>query len=111
MNTHAQRALGLILSALFLAASAQADERFDRLVVFGDSLSDTGNVFAVLGFNSAAPYQPIPTALLSLTRQRIPTARLFQIHPLTPTVRLYPMHPLTVTALSLQLLKVHTRTR
>lgn len=52
---------GLCALALLLPASARADERdvdqppFDRIVVFGDSLSDPGNAFLLTGRNISAP--------------------------------------------------------
>lgn len=46
---------GLSLAALFISLSAQAS--FTNLVVFGDSLSDTGNIFSATGgFLPGAPY-------------------------------------------------------
>jgi phospholipase/lecithinase/hemolysin len=35
---------------------------FDKVVVFGDSLSDPGNVFALTGQYSVRPFAPIPSA-------------------------------------------------
>jgi outer membrane lipase/esterase len=39
-----------------LPAAATADTDYDRLVVFGDSLSDPGNAFALTGEQSVPPY-------------------------------------------------------
>ena len=51
----------LLLALLAAPSIAGADDDYSRLVVFGDSLSDTGNNFVILGATSAAPYDPIPT--------------------------------------------------
>lgn len=40
--------------------TATAGESFDRIVFFGDSLSDPGNHFVVFGMSSHAPFVPIP---------------------------------------------------
>ena len=51
-----------IISLLSLAAvTAHADDD-TRLVVFGDSLSDPGNFYALTGWTSTAPYELIPNA-------------------------------------------------
>lgn len=56
----------LLIPFLVLAAtpsvSAQSQPVFDKVVVFGDSLSDPGNVFAVTGQHAVAPYEVIPAA-------------------------------------------------
>jgi len=43
-----------------LSASPAAAQSFDRMVVFGDSLSDPGNHFVAFGIASHAPYVPLP---------------------------------------------------
>lgn len=48
------RVLGFVLCVLCLG-SAQAQQQFTDLLIFGDSLSDTGNVFATTG-NPQPPY-------------------------------------------------------
>jgi len=51
----------VVLWFLILAVvSVSSAESFDRMVVFGDSLSDAGNHFAVFGVTSHAPYAPLP---------------------------------------------------
>jgi outer membrane lipase/esterase len=64
MNKLFRRPIGLgsvlILLGLPLLGSAQAD--VDRLFVFGDSLSDAGNVWQLTGQVSQAPYAIIPSA-------------------------------------------------
>jgi phospholipase/lecithinase/hemolysin len=45
----------LLLIVLALAAPAAGAQSFDRLVVFGTSLSDPGNAFVLLGSNSVPP--------------------------------------------------------
>ena len=53
-----------VLCALTVAFAsiAQAQGCNDRLVVFGDSLTDPGNAFVILGVISTAPFSPIPSA-------------------------------------------------
>jgi phospholipase/lecithinase/hemolysin len=41
---------------------ADDHREFDRIVVFGDSLSDPGNVFVATGQYSVRPFAPIPSA-------------------------------------------------
>jgi len=53
----------IFLICLLLPPFAWADkDEHQRLVVFGDSLSDPGNAFYILGAQSTAPYQLIPDA-------------------------------------------------
>ncbi|MBI3898020.1 MAG: SGNH/GDSL hydrolase family protein [Gammaproteobacteria bacterium] len=62
-RTHRYQALvALVFSALVFSTTAYANDRFDRLVVFGDSLSDPGNAFVVLHEVSVPPYDLIPSA-------------------------------------------------
>ncbi len=48
----------LSITALVLGAAGQANGQapFDEFIVFGDSLSDTGNVFISLGVPPSPPY-------------------------------------------------------
>ena len=48
----------LSITALVLGSAAQANGQapFDELIVFGDSLSDTGNVFISFGAPPSPPY-------------------------------------------------------
>jgi phospholipase/lecithinase/hemolysin len=48
--------------AFALSASAAGAQSFDRLVIFGDSLSDPGNHFIAFGTTSHQPFVPIPDA-------------------------------------------------
>lgn len=53
------------LCALLLAALptiTRADVDFEQIVIFGDSLSDAGNIFQLTGNVSTAPYLVVPTA-------------------------------------------------
>lgn len=54
-------AIILTVAALSAAPTAAADGP-DGLVVFGDSLSDSGNAFVVTGEAATAPFDPIPSA-------------------------------------------------
>lgn len=45
-----------------ISASASAVENIERVFIFGDSLSDAGNIYALTGETSKAPYSPIPSA-------------------------------------------------
>lgn len=62
--TTGTRRLSLTLAAvLWLPFAAPADAaRFAQICVFGDSLSDTGNVFVVTGDLSRRPFDLIPSA-------------------------------------------------
>jgi phospholipase/lecithinase/hemolysin len=53
--------LSLILQ---LSGWAVAQTNFDRMVVFGDSLSDSGNAFALLGVANTPPYQYLDQLLI-----------------------------------------------
>lgn len=60
-----QSALGCFAIALLLVfaswiSTATAGESFDRIVFFGDSLSDPGNHFVAFGTSSRPPFAPIP---------------------------------------------------
>lgn len=55
-------AIVLVFVAAPLAARAEGpfDAPFQRIVGFGDSLSDPGNIYALTGLQIFAPYSPIP---------------------------------------------------
>jgi phospholipase/lecithinase/hemolysin len=47
---------------VFLASvPAALAESFDRMVIFGDSLSDPGNHYVAFGMTSRAPFRPCRT--------------------------------------------------
>ena len=46
----------LTVAAVSGVASAASAQSYNRLVVFGDSLSDNGNLYAVLGQPTSPPY-------------------------------------------------------
>lgn len=46
----------LLITCLLAPASVYADTDFDRLIVFGDSLSDPGNKFSLTGLSNVPPY-------------------------------------------------------
>ena len=58
------RAIGVaaLASLCWVWGSAQGQPAYSRLVIFGDSLSDAGNVFVATRRQSRAPYDPIPSA-------------------------------------------------
>lgn len=43
-----------------------AQDGFDNVYIFGDSLSDPGNVYALTGQTAKAPYEPIPSAAYAI---------------------------------------------
>lgn len=45
-----------------ISAMAMAETDFDQIVFFGDSLSDPGNAFVLLGTVSVRPFDPIPSS-------------------------------------------------
>jgi len=60
-NNQFLRASFMVVMAL-ISALAVAETDFDRIVFFGDSLSDPGNAFVLLGTVSVRPFEPIPDA-------------------------------------------------
>lgn len=52
----------LALVALLSSAPAAADPSFDRIVTFGDSLSDPGNAYLLTGEFVVRPFEPTPSA-------------------------------------------------
>jgi phospholipase/lecithinase/hemolysin len=53
--------LCLVVGLALVASAAAAQSDFDRIVFFGDSLSDPGNAFVLTGKTSRRPFQPIPS--------------------------------------------------
>jgi len=64
MRFHPLTAWGIKFLSLILVVSAPAlaGEAANRFVVFGDSLSDPGNYYALFGQVSEPPFAPIPSA-------------------------------------------------
>lgn len=64
MSTATRLILALLACLAWAAAPALAetDHGFKRMFVFGDSLSDPGNRFAITGETAHPPFQPIPDA-------------------------------------------------
>jgi outer membrane lipase/esterase len=60
MNLKAAASVAALCVALFGAASAAQAQSYDRLVVFGDSLSDNGNLYSYT--SSHPPLPPSPTS-------------------------------------------------
>lgn len=54
-------ALAIVAAPLAAVADRPFDQPIDRIVGFGDSLSDPGNMYALTGMQSHAPYDPVPT--------------------------------------------------
>lgn len=52
----------LLLSLLVFAGFSASAATFDRVIAFGDSLADSGNVFILSGALQHKPYPPIPGA-------------------------------------------------
>jgi phospholipase/lecithinase/hemolysin len=52
----------ICLCAVSTDVRAESDYPFSTLYVFGDSLSDPGNAFAVTGETAHPPFEPIPSA-------------------------------------------------
>ena len=64
MSTVKKLAFAMIACLTWTAtpALAESDHGFSRLFVFGDSLSDPGNRFAITGETAHPPFSPIPDA-------------------------------------------------
>lgn len=60
LNRHLFQSCFILLLALF-SVTVHADKDV-KLVVFGDSLSDPGNLYALTGLSTVAPYELIPAA-------------------------------------------------
>lgn len=52
----------IVLFYISVLSSANATPPYSEIVIFGDSLSDPGNAFVLLGEQSTAPYTLIPSA-------------------------------------------------
>lgn len=58
-NTHFRVGIAVLLLQLLLPGFATAGSDSNGLVVFGDSLSDTGNKFYITGFANTPPYSEL----------------------------------------------------
>ena len=58
MRTTFAAVLLLLLWPAFGSAGVARD--YSRLVVFGDSVNDPGNVFALLHTSAVPPFEPVP---------------------------------------------------
>jgi len=54
--------LGLAILILSVPGISKADGGFSQIYIFGDSLADPGNIFALTGLTAKAPYELIPSA-------------------------------------------------
>ena len=65
MNAKSKLGSLILLVCMFLFAGLSAEvfaqSSYDRVYIFGDSLSDSGNVYALTGQTSRAPYDIIPS--------------------------------------------------
>lgn len=62
-RSNGKKILALLATALiFLTAATHAAKPYSQLIVFGDSLSDTGNAYALIGVQAQAPFELIPQA-------------------------------------------------
>lgn len=61
MNNSKHILLALIAFSPLVAVATETDHGFRELVVFGDSLSDSGNAFAATGETAQPPFKPIPS--------------------------------------------------
>lgn len=75
---------GLYSSILILALSfvvgmqpAISGEKTPEMVVFGDSTSDTGNAYAILGVLAEAPFEPIPPAPYAISEGRFSNGKVW----------------------------------
>ena len=64
MSTARKLTIALLACVAWTAAPAlaESDHGFSRMFVFGDSLSDPGNRFAITGETAHPPFSPIPDA-------------------------------------------------
>lgn len=58
-NTHLRVAISVLLLQFFSLGFAAAQNGTNGLVVFGDSLSDTGNKYAITGYANTPPYSEL----------------------------------------------------
>ena len=58
-NTYLRVGIAVLLLQFFLLGFAAAQNNTNGLVVFGDSLSDTGNKYAITGFANTPPYSEL----------------------------------------------------
>lgn len=64
ISTHRWALAGLLALALLASNGASAEPDFSRIVVFGTSLSDPGNAFALVHRQSTPPYVNLDTLLV-----------------------------------------------
>jgi phospholipase/lecithinase/hemolysin len=62
VRTQSFLAASLVAVMALIASTAVAESDFDQIIFFGDSLSDSGNAFVLLGTVSVRPFEPIPSA-------------------------------------------------
>jgi len=81
-----QHVLGKSVTAVYalllfsLPAIAQADNDFESVYVFGDSLSDAGNLYRLTGEESTAPYLPVPSAPYDIGGHHFSNGRTWAEH-------------------------------
>ena len=65
-NTSNLMAFWIAIVALGTHGGLWAKDGFDNIYIFGESLSDPGNVYALTGETAKAPYEPIPSAAYAI---------------------------------------------
>ena len=55
-------AFWLAVAVLVTSGGLWAKDGFSKIYIFGDSLSDPGNIYALTGEKAMAPYEPVPSA-------------------------------------------------
>ena len=60
------KAIWVAIIMLGMHSGLWAKDGLDNVYIFGDSLSDPGNVYALTGQTAKAPYEPIPSAAYAI---------------------------------------------
>ena len=70
----------LLLCLIGLTGQARADDGFDRVFIYGDSLSDAGNLYLLTGQVSLPPYLPVPSAPYEVDGERFTNGKTWAEH-------------------------------
>jgi phospholipase/lecithinase/hemolysin len=60
------KAIWIAIMMLGMHSGLWAKDGLDNIYIFGDSLSDPGNIYALTGQTAKAPYEPIPSAAYAI---------------------------------------------